>query len=737
MSRGEAIVGIRPAFASSRAAVSLLLLAGLVLAGPQCALCLASPPEPRDSPVYGYGDKPRESGGFHGALSLQGFTGVLNTPNAHVTEEGWFYALYSNQIESKWRQEVSFQDNYLFSIGFFNFIELGGRFFEAPGAGRDLSANVKISTAPLTSHNPLMPVLALGVQDVGGGAALLQTRYLVVSEDLGPLRLSLGYGQGPDRMKGAFGGAELKVHDYLYLLGDYDTEEKNVGARAVLPQFWKVPVSFTATAKTSLSHKPGNFDIAVGVSLPLDFRMKKEQRGFSSATRPLSLPTEPRTAPTRKASALPGQSSLQALRDALVREGFVNVRVGSADRTLVVEYENVTYNHNELDALGVVAGLACSEVPESFDTLSVVVKRRDIPMATVSVPFAAVREFMNGTADAAILGDSMSFDYDTSVAQSASFIDGEENPGAFNTSIMLAPFVTTFIGTEVGAFDYYLSLKPELNTLLWKGAAATARWNVPLGWSENLENGRQFSDSRQPAQMDRLMLFQAAKPFSTVTVNIGAGMIVADRYGTLNEAVWTPGEGGHRFRVAQAWSEESDTHREYDVYLGSYRYLYSPFDLSIEATAGKFWAQDKGASLEVKRYFEDTSVTFYLKGSKGEDRKSWRSVGLQLTFPLTPRRDMKPVAKLQLRGSDEWAYAQESTLKNNNVNNATRGSLNYLAPYPLAINPQSTQALYRSMYNKDRLNGPYLRRHLERLREGWLIYLRQEGLGRNGAVKKL
>lgn len=661
-----------------------------------------------------------EADRFHNALSLQGFTGVLNTPNAHVTDEGWFYALYTNQEESKWRERTSFQGNYQFSVGFFKFIELGGRYFEAPRAGRDISGNLKLTTAPLTRGKPLLPVLAAGVQDVGGGNALLQTRYLVVSEDLGPLRLSLGYGQGPDRMKGAFGGAELKVHDYLYLLGDYDADEKNVGARAVFPQFWKVPVSFTATAKTSLSHRPGNFDVAVGLSLPLDFRMKRAQPGFTAATRSVTLPAPP--GPPAAPSQPPGKVGLDALRDALVREGFVNVRVGTAERTLVVEYENVTYNHNELDALGVVMGLAAQAEPEAFESLSVVVKRRDIRIASVSAPLSVVRDFMSGASEAGALRDCLRFDYDTSVARATSFVAGNENRGGFTTSLVLAPSLTTFIGTEVDSFDYYLSLKPELNAMLWQGAAATARWNVPVGWSENLQNGREFSGSRQPTQLDRLMLFQAAKPFTTVTVNLGGGMVVADRFGTLNEAVWTPGEGEHRFRVAQAWTEDSNTHRRFELYLGAYRYFYGPLDLSMEAAAGKFWAGDQGASLEVKRYFEDTSVSFYAKRSKGEDRKVWEAVGIQFTFPLTPRRDMKPVAKLQLRGTDEWAYAQETTLRNNNVNNPARGSLNYLAPYPLVINPQPTQALYRSFYNKDRLNGGYLRQHLERLREAWLRY---------------
>jgi hypothetical protein len=79
-----------------------------------------------------------------------------------VTEEGDFYALYSNQKESKWRDRVPFQDNYLFSVGLFNFIELGGRFFEAPGTGRDLSGNFKLTSEPLFRQYQYLPVLAVG-----------------------------------------------------------------------------------------------------------------------------------------------------------------------------------------------------------------------------------------------------------------------------------------------------------------------------------------------------------------------------------------------------------------------------------------------------------------------------------------------------------------------------------------------------------------------------------------------
>jgi len=66
--------------------------------------------------------------------------------------------------------------------------------------------------------------------------------------------------------------------------------------------------------------------------------------------------------------------------------------------------------------------------------------------------------------------------------------------------------------------------------------------------------------------------------------------------------------------------------------------------------------------------------------------------------------------------SDEWSYAQESTLAINGQ------KTNDVVSQGLAVNPQPTPALYRSYYNRDRLNAAYLEQHLDRLREAWLKY---------------
>jgi hypothetical protein len=267
----------------------------------------------------------------------------------------------------------------------------------------------------------------------------------------------------------------------------------------------------------------------------------------------------------------------------------------------------------------------------------------------------------------------------------------------------------------VGVFDYLLSFKPEILSTLWKGGVFQARWDIPLVWSGNFDDGQPLRGSRNDPRMDRAMLFQGINIAPGLMANIGAGLVLHNIYGTMNELTWSPGGGAHRLRATQAWGRDSETRRTLDVYLGSYRYLYAPLDLSIEATAGRFLWQDRGFSLELKRFFADTAVSTYYKNTKTLEGKHWQAAGIQFVFPLTPRKDLK-IGPLQVRGTDEWAYAQETTL-------AIGGQkTNDVLTQALAINPQPTPALYHSYYNRDRLSADYVLQHLDRLREAWRLY---------------
>lgn len=665
-------------------------------------------------------------GEFHNALSLQGFTGLLNTPNAEVTEEGKAYLLFSNQKQSQWRDRVPREESYLFSVGLFSFAEIGGRLTEAPGAVRDLSANAKLKI-PLDSKGYFLPDIAFGMQDMGGGAKNLQTKYVVATKELWRLRFSLGYGTGPDRMDGIFGGVELKTFDWLYLIGEHDTKEKNIGIRLVTPEIFGMPVNLQATAKTSLDYRLGHTEFGIGLQFPLgaDYHKTGTNRAEESSVQSPQPQTGRETA-VGGGTAFGqdgGDGGLQRLREKLVTGGFQNVRVGANRKKalLVIEYENSRYNHNELDGLGVVAGLAVDTVSPDFEIIRMVILKKGIRILQVSALTSDFREFLHGTGKSARLYGSLEITPEASDDKTVHFIEGDANPSLLKSELAVYPGLKTYVGTEVGVFDYLLSVKPDYYLNLWKGAVANARFDVPVSWSENFDDRKAFRDRRENSQADRLMLFQTIRATPRVMLNLGAGMILHDTYGTVNELMWTPGDGNHRFLLKQVYASSSDRQAMYQgnrAWLGSYRYYFGLLDLHVEGTAGQFLDNDRGFSIELKRFFGDTAFSLFYRNSRTEakaniDREHVQMGGVQISIPLTPRRDMKP-AVVQIKGSNEWSYEQQTKIvtpgNTNNVNTS------------IGLDPQMGYNLERVYYNRDRLNEEYIRRNLPRLRDAYLTY---------------
>jgi len=68
---------------------------------------------------------------FHNHFSLQGFTGLINTPNAQVLRNGEATLHYNNQFDNHLRDYnehigYDFEDNYILGIGFLSSLEISG-----------------------------------------------------------------------------------------------------------------------------------------------------------------------------------------------------------------------------------------------------------------------------------------------------------------------------------------------------------------------------------------------------------------------------------------------------------------------------------------------------------------------------------------------------------------------------------------------------------------------------------
>ncbi len=140
---------------------------------------------------------------FSSSLSSQGFTGLINTPNAQVIKEGDASFQFNNQFDNNLRKynyntPYRFEENYIAGIGFLPSSEFVGRLVEARGFARDLSANIKFQ---IPYHHKYFPNIDIGAQDFGGVANFYDNTYIVMDKEFDFLRTSLGYGKAGNNLR--------------------------------------------------------------------------------------------------------------------------------------------------------------------------------------------------------------------------------------------------------------------------------------------------------------------------------------------------------------------------------------------------------------------------------------------------------------------------------------------------------------------------------------------------------
>jgi hypothetical protein len=748
---------------------------------------------------------PASAGEFANAPSLQGFTGIMNTPTANVQKEGTMAFWYAKQRDHSYPYQH--EDNYLFSTGFFSLLEAGGRVAigQSPSYNNDLSAQFKVTTAPFTPKNyQWLPSLAFGMQDLGGNANFFRSTYLVATEEISRLRLSLGYGFGKDRpLEGMFGGAELKAFDWLYLLGEYGARRTtilnswggvrdfNVGVRVITPDLFGYPVNLQSTLKSTVNKNPSTIDFTVGIQFSLGKDWHRLTRSIiptsipdvtstkpESITAPDSPPVKAGPAATLAAPLTPLQGSteppsakeddrlplkagaeavivgspvtaasspdlgshvkagpeatpagvisvvttradaLRTLRDKLVADGFMHVRVGANDRNLlVVEYENARYNQSQLDAMGVALGMVVEHAPKDVTSVRLVLKIQDIRMLQVTMPIEILRNFFHDARVNEAFSDLVQVSYVVDDNREVAFLEEASFSTWFRSRLVLAPRLKTFVATEVSGFDYLLTFAPALYVDLWKGAVLSTSADIPVSWSKGFDNGETFRRFRNDAQVESGLLSQAIRPYPNFMISLSGGMLAHEVYGTVNEIYWYSPDGSHRLGFLQGFGKDNNYNFNRTAYLGSYRYTYSPLDTSLTVTGGSFWDNDTGIRADLSRFFGDTAFSVYYKYSRTTDNKDYQIGGVQLAFPLTPRKGMKPYP-VQVKGTDEWKYGLQTVTSSPKGDNSVFVAVGNTPPVGNTV----TQVYY----DRDRLTPDYVKAHLLRVRDAYVRYVHPE-----------
>lgn len=663
------------------------------------------------------------------AISTQGNTGGLTIPSAFVLETGTVALTYGNYREANVTASKT-RHNATMGIGLAPYVEVFGRFVDyttpAVSAGfdsglRDLSPNVKVQIPPFWST---LPNLAVGFNDFAGGAINFKAAYAVASDQYGPLRWSAGYAFGkPIRgvaaagytFNGVFGGAEVFVGPRgLAVLAEYDGQRKHAGIRYYSPAVASlggaqlvgaVQRSFGATDRAGIAADASAFSLSLLV--PLEKAPRKAV--FDKFVKDGSLP--PLNAAATPGMVQTAEDRLESLRRALVAVGLERVRVGTLANNLVVEYENHRYAHNEADAIGIVLGLAAEHAPAGLQRAYAVTHKTGLRLYETSVDIPTFRAFLRD-GDEMNVRTSMAFDRAPEYREAD--VKWQDSAPSYRSPVRVEvkPELNYTLGTEVSAFDYSLAANVQAMVPLWRGAEVYTSYIQRVTNSSNMDEGAVFQNSRHKNGLKVVSLQQSFWWTDRVFANVGAGRFNYGAWGVQGEStVFLPGgEDTVRLRAALQQKKTVSGFTPDPALSAAYRMALTGTTW-VEAGLQQYNDGSRGPAFAFKRWFGDTSVQVFLR--KGGGRSF---AGLELSFPLTPRRGMEP-GPLHLSGTSQFSQGIRTRLTTS-ASPANSVEPNAVRDLPLDYNAEVRQL------NAGRLGQSYLIGQVQRMREAFFMYAR-------------
>ena len=662
-------------------------------------------------------------------VSSLGATGGLRVPSAYALHEGEAALSAGNETDPRLGR-FDRRQNYSAGFGLGAGLEVYGRVAEytnpAPTAVvdgiRDLSANLKWQL-PVQGRG--LPAFAVGATDVAGGATWFRSVYAVASDDWGPVRWSLGVAASksegrPKPLDGIFGGAELRLFGTgATALIESDGSRRFAGLRYYSqPLGWLGDATLIGSVYRSAGAdypdgRPGDathFNLSVVVPLGADpvTRSTRAQRAADSA------PLPPMTPLGATAGAAKAAEALEALASALAQTGLDRLRVGRLDTDLVVEFENHRYLHNELDALGIVLGLAAEHAPAGTQRVYAIGLKAGQVTYEASVDVLAYRLWLRDPSEAATVRASLGFGrlprYD---AASVRWRDGASAP-INRVRVALAPVLQQAVATELGLYDYAVALRARVSATLKPGTQLYADLVQPLGNSDDTEPGRAYGALKPQSGVQNLALQHTRWLHPGLLLSVGAGRYQYDRFGVEGEAIWfTPwGEDSVHLRAHSArriGAADLPGAPHGDAWSASYRWRAAS-DTWLEGGLHQFTDGSTGPSVRFTRWFGDVSMNMF--AARGGDNSF---VGMQLSLPLAPRQGMK-AAPVELAGARFSTGLRTLLTSGGNAGNYVR--LDAVRPATMAFEAETEHL------NAGRMTPDYLRDQLPRLRESFYLHAR-------------
>jgi hypothetical protein len=571
----------------------------------------------------------------------------MEIPTARVLQDGTVRFGVGQALPYRW---------YAGGMGIFPGLEFTGRLTEitnipsglgpAYGANKDKAFDVKYQVLP---ESRWLPAIALGLNDFYG-TQLFEAKYITVNRQIFPFDFSLGY--GTDRLEGLFGGIELSLHPKLSLMAEYNPikyEDDKPSARGV-PEGANSPVNI------GLRFKP-----YPGIHLDLSYQRGQEigmMVYFQGNIGKPILPQRPNPPPLVDVDRRPFKKRdlkemVSEIHEAIHKAGFTEVSVYTDGENLTAEFENPLYLSDE-KAAGRVLRILLLYSPSDTKKLQAVIKRRNIPILTVSV----APEYLEKYLAEEIPEDVFKKLVDVQTAGEPEQEDRIKAVQADAPALLygwgIKPEFTPYLNDPSGFFKARYGAQPWSTLNLWKNAQLYSKLEVPFYSDISSSNipvpNAVRSDSWKylgdDIVFDRLLIDQVVRLSDRTFGRLSLGYLEFMYAGAGGEVLRFFGDGNLALGFQGDWARKREPESGFglldsDVYdiLANAYYHFTPFGITILAQYGRFLAGDVGWLFTVSRQY-DTGVTiggwysFTDTRDLSDYNKGYNEKGVFITLPF-------------------------------------------------------------------------------------------------------
>jgi hypothetical protein len=414
--------------------------------------------------------------------------------------------------------------------------------------------------------------------------------------------------------------------------------------------------------------------------------------------------------------------AIDELAKSMAEHGFEGIDIGQSGDVLVVKFSDFTYEHSLLDGAGVALGLI-SRLKSHFNHYQVIQARWGTPSVGYRGQLQCLFLWLNQDGCDQETAVRPFFRNLSATTNGVAWRVKNHNPYQYKVRLRLSPVYNYYVATEYSMVDYSIGVNVNPMVHLWDGGAVEFSHVKHLNSSQEFDRGGFYNYSRIKNENKRVLVHHMQRLDRGLTARLSAGQ--------LNDGHLQGGQAELRWdSLAGQWASgiNLSSWRAKNNHAGLpsgspktafVRYAPSGSDWRLELIAGEYWFKDKGLSAISTHWFGDAQFSYYIRHSVPPEqfwpgKKSVTLAGIELNFPLTPRRAMHADRGFQIKGSPRVGVGLVTPI--GRPDNYIVGS-NGVPIYEKALVATPVPAYAGSiLLDFDRANPSYFDGKLERLR---------------------